>query len=189
VSYLVLASLALIFGATDQYLGSLWSATHLGVWTIDVSLMSAPWLALPFIAGLRQPKARRAAASGAVVTLAALLGYFVMTLSSLEGVTSAQIHVRAFLVSQLHVILPGLVAGPLLGWLGHHWRTTRSWPSVALIAGAFCLEPLARIAYGEPFAAVGVATGEVIAGIVLGASLLLVAARARRDAGAVSLRR
>lgn len=176
----------LVFGAADQYLGSL---ARLGPWTVSVSQMSAPWLALPFIAGLRQPDPRRAAGSGAAVTLAALLGYFIMTLSPLEGVTAGQIHVRAFLVSQLHVILPGLITGPLLGWLGHHWRTTRSWASAALIAGAFCLEPLARVAYGQPFSAVGVATGEVIAGVVLGAWLVLVAARERRNSDAASLRR
>jgi hypothetical protein len=42
VSYLVAAVIGLVFGALDQLLGTLWSMTHLGVWTDSVSLMSAP---------------------------------------------------------------------------------------------------------------------------------------------------
>ena len=149
---------AFIFGALDQYLGSLWSSTHLGFWTADVSQMSAPWLALPFLVGWRAAHARSAAVAGTSATFAAVLGYFVMTLSPLEGVGAGQIHVLAFVDSQLHVLAPALLAGPLWGWLGWRWGTARSWPSAALLASGFSLEPLARLVTAQRFrfAAVGV---------------------------------
>jgi hypothetical protein len=46
-------------------------------------------------------------------------------------------------------ILSGLVMGPLFGLLGQRWCLRRSWVSAALVAGALCLEPLARWAAGQ----------------------------------------
>jgi PPE-repeat protein len=48
--------LSAVFGAGDQYLGSLTGSGHgwpVG-WSSDVSLLSAPWLVLPFLAGATQ---------------------------------------------------------------------------------------------------------------------------------------
>jgi hypothetical protein len=171
---------AFLFGAVDQYLGGLWSATHIGFWSIDVSMMSAPWLALPFVFGARERVAARAAWIGALATFAALLGYFAMTLSPIEGVALRQVHPLPFLVSQLHVILPAVLTGPVWGWLGHRWRSGRSWVGAVAVGGAFCLEPLARAIYGQPFAAADVAMAEAVAGVVLTGLLVVLAVRARR---------
>jgi hypothetical protein len=167
VMYLVAAVIGLVFGGLDQWLGSLWIMSHLGFWTDSVSLMSAPWLALPFLAGWRVSTGRRAVLMGLLVTFAALCGYFVMTLSPLEGVSASQIHLGLFVRSQLHVIVPGLVSGPLFGWLGYLWRTSRSWLSAAAVAVAFCGEPLARWLVRQPIPAVPVAVAEVVAGLAV----------------------
>jgi hypothetical protein len=179
----LVAMLSFLFGAADQYLGGLWSATHIGFWSIDVSLMSAPWLALPFMAGARERTAPRAAWIGALATFAALLGYFAMTLSPIEGVALRQVHPLAFLVSQLHVLLPAVLTGPLWGWLGHRWRSGRSsWVGALSVGGAFCLEPLARSVYGQPFAEGHVAAAETVTGVLLTGLLLVVAVRRRSGA-------
>jgi hypothetical protein len=140
--------LALAFGAADQYLGSL-SAHGWGVWTVAVSQMSATWLLLPFLAGLTRERAGPAARLGLLVTYAGLLGYFVMTLSPVEGVALSHVHLAAFLRSQSDLLVGGMVTGPLFGYLGHRWRVSRSWASALLIAGAACGEPLARALVGR----------------------------------------
>jgi hypothetical protein len=173
-----------LFGAFDQYLGGIWMAEHVGFWTISVSAMSAPWLALPFAMGCTQERAGRAARLGLAGTVFALLGYFVMTLSPVEGVRLSSVVVPRFLYSQLHVIVPGLLTGPLYGWFGYRWRTSRSWASAALVVGAFCLEPLARALCGQPLGSTTVSTAEVAAGVV--AAVLLTAARSRQGAEALS---
>jgi hypothetical protein len=178
----VLAALAFCFGAADQYLGSLWSLTHLGPWSVDLSLMSAPWLALPFLVGVRAPDPTRAALLGGAATFAALLGYFAMTLSPIEGVSVGQIHPVQFLASQAHLVIPAAVTGPAWGWLGYRWRVARSRLSAGLVAGAFCLEPVARVVYGQPFKAAGVAIAEVLAGLLLTVVMIL-SVRGQRASG------
>jgi hypothetical protein len=179
--YLIAAVAGFAFGAGDQYLGSGWGLTTLGGWGAQVSGMSAPWLLLPFIFGCAQPRASRAAAIGLTATMAALLGYLAMTWSPLEGVHLAGPGaVPALAATQLHVILPGLVSGPLFGYLGWRWRTQRSWPSIALVAVAFCLEPLARLTVGQLDPPYGVWRIEVAAGLIAAAVLAAAATRERR---------
>ena len=81
MAYLVAVIVGLAFGAADQYLGSM---SWLGPWASTAAQMSAPWLILPFVVGITQQRARRAAALGLVVTVSALLGYFAMTYSPME---------------------------------------------------------------------------------------------------------
>jgi hypothetical protein len=167
--FVVTGVLGFAFGAFDQWLGILSSTTHLGGWTDSVSLMSAPWLALPFLAGWRAPDRRRAVLLGVTVTMAALCGYFAMTLSPFEGVTASQIHLTAFARSQLQVIVPGLLTGPLFGWLGNRWRTSRSWLSATAVVIAFCGEPLVRWLVRQPIPAARVAAVEVAIGVAVAA--------------------
>jgi hypothetical protein len=161
-----------LFGGVDQYLGSSWPSTHLGTWTIAVSGMSAPWLALPFAFGAREEQARHAAGAGLLVTLAALAGYIALTNSPIEGVALGRLHVSNAVLSQTHVILPSLVTGPAFGWLGHRWRVSRSLASAVLVVAAFCLEPLAtRLAHQLPIVVpapspTGVSLFEVALGLV-----------------------
>ena len=95
----------LVFGAGDQYLGTVHAANAMGWWTISVSVLSAPWLILPFIVGSTQRRPHRAAVAGLVVTLSALAGYFAMTLSPMEGVHFSLMELRALLgTNQLNEI-------------------------------------------------------------------------------------
>jgi hypothetical protein len=174
VAFLFVAIVGLVFGAADQQLGSL--TAKLGAWTATAAQMSAPWLVLPFVVGTTQERPRRAMALGLVVTVAALLGYFAMTYSPMEihpwtfdRFTSGFVAVTTRGWYNPLYILSGLVTGPLFGYLGHRWRVRRWWLSAALVAGALCLEPLARVAVGRLMPPAHVWTAEVVAGAVIAA--------------------
>ncbi|HLX32803.1 MAG TPA: DUF6518 family protein [Gaiellaceae bacterium] len=161
------------FGAGDQYLGSL--SAH--PWAADVSLLSAPWLVLPFVAGSTQRTPRRAALLGLACTGAALAGYFLMTDSPLEGAHYTLANARGFVISDPAVFVGALFTGPLFGWFGQQWRTKRAWLGALVTAAALCLEPLARRASVDPIRFRAVWIAEVAAGLLLAAAVL-----ARRSA-------
>lgn len=138
--------LSAAFGAGDQYLGSLTGSGHAwaAVWSTDISLLSAPWLVLPFVAGATQRDPRRAALLGLGCTYAALVGYAVMTLSPIEHAHMSLAAVRGFMISERPVLIGGIVTGPLFGWFGQQWRTRRAIWGALITAAALCLEPFAR---------------------------------------------
>jgi hypothetical protein len=148
VAFVIAAIAVLAFGAGVQYLGTLTAGSVLGTWAWTVSGMSAPWLILPFVAGLTQERARRAMALGLAVTVAAVVGYIAIAHSPMEGVPISRFFSRVF--TQITTdynplwIVGGLMTGPLYGFLGHRWRVARSWISAVLVAGALCFEPVAR---------------------------------------------
>ena len=126
---IVTLAAAFAFGAIDQYLGALQSSL-----LTEVSVMSAPWLLVPFLSGASQAGPRRAAFLGLAATWLSVLAYVIMTISPLEG-------------THLGARPAGLVSGPLYGWLGYWWRT-RSGPlqgtlysPAALAEAAFGKEP------------------------------------------------
>jgi len=135
---LVAVVVGLGFGAGDQYLGSL---VTLGSWTKTLSLLSAPWLVLPFAFGCSQLRARRAAIVGLVVTMSALVGYFLMIMGPVEGGEwNLNLHeARGLFVSNTLNIFGGLVTAPSTassdstGKLGerglapHSWRVPSVW--------------------------------------------------------------
>ncbi|HUK77987.1 MAG TPA: hypothetical protein VL117_10365 [Thermoleophilia bacterium] len=173
-----------VFGAADQYLGSrmmLGDHFALGPWASTVSAMSAPWLLLPFLVGCTEARAGRAAALGLIATLAALIGYFALMWSPVEGVALSRSlpQLGVLLGSQRANIVGGLLTGPLFGYLGQRWRVGGSWAAAALLAGAFCLEPLARWRVGQLSPPLSVWGVETAAG-ALGALCLAGAALARR---------
>lgn len=172
MAFLLAAILGLAFGAADQYLGSM---SWLGPWAATAAQMSAPWLVLPFLIGITQHRARRAAALGLVATASALIGYFTMTLSPMEipmwtfdRFTAGMVAVTTTGYNPLY-ILGGLVTGPLFGLLGQRWRVRRWRISAAIVAGALCLEPLARWAAGQLMPPAPVWTAEVASGAVVAA--------------------
>jgi hypothetical protein len=130
-----------IYGAADQYLGS---RIGLGEWTVSVSQMSAPWLAIAFLAGTWPSRRLQAVAMGSLVTVAAVGGYLAMTLSPVEGVALQSVHWDLEVRSQLHVILPALITGPAFGWLGWYWRATQTRLPGLLMSAFFVLEPFVR---------------------------------------------
>jgi hypothetical protein len=184
VVLLVAVVFGLGFGAGDQYLGSLVTP---GAWTETLSLLSAPWLVLPFAFGCSQLRAGRAAVAGLVVTMSALVGYFLMIMGPFEGGQwSLNFHeVRGLLFSNSLNIVGGLVTGPLYGFLGQYWRARRAWASAALVAGALCLEPFALTAAGRTFRGESTIVWEleVLAGIAMAAYFLVagIAYRRRRS--------
>jgi hypothetical protein len=143
----VIAALALaaVFGGADQFLGSL-SAHPLAA---DVSLLSAPWLLLAFLAGWTQREPKRAALLGLGCTLTAFAGYGLMTLSPVENARLTPQSLAAFVVSESPAIAGGLFTGPLFGWLGSRWRNDRAWLGALAAAAAVTLEPLARASAGD----------------------------------------
>jgi hypothetical protein len=191
MAFLIAAILGLAFGAADQYLGSmLW----LGSWAPTAAQVSAPWLILPFVAGMTQERPRRAMALGLVVTAAALLGYFAMTYSPMEihpwtfhRFTTGMVAVTTRGWYNPVYIVSGLVTGPLFGLLGQRWRVRRSWVSAVLVAGALCLEPLARLGVGQLMPPTPVWTVEVVSGAVV-AALFAYASLSWRRAEHVALR-
>jgi hypothetical protein len=176
VGVLVAVVLAAIFGGTTQYLGSL--SAH--PWATEVSLLSAPWLLLPFLAGWTQRAPGRAAALGLVCTLSALFGYGLMTLSPIENAELSSRSVAGFIRSQSPVIVSSFVTGPLFGWFGYRWRERRAWLGALLIVAAFSLEPLARIPAGHEIRFRAVWVAEIGVGLALLAYFATEALRSRR---------
>ena len=167
--------LSFAFGAGDQYLGSLTGSGHAWAagWSSDVSLLSAPWLVLPFVAGATQREPRRAALLGLACTYVALLGYGLMTLSPVEHAHLSLATVRGFLVSERSVLVGGVVTGPLFGWFGWRWRTRRAIAGALVTAAALCLEPFVRRATVNPIRFRDVTVAEVAAGLALAAAVLV----------------
>jgi Family of unknown function (DUF6518) len=167
--------LSAVFGAGDQYLGSLTGSGHAWAagWSSDLSLLSAPWLVLPFVAGATQRAPRRAALLGLACTYAALLGYGLMTLSPVEHAHVSVATVRGFLISERSVLVGGIVTGPLFGWFGQQWRTRRAIAGALVTAAALCLEPLARGVTINPIRQRDVWLAEVAAGLALAAAVLV----------------
>ena len=165
MAYLLATVAAALFGAGDQYLGSL--SAH--PWLVDSSLLSAPWLVLPFVFGCTQGGRKRAISIGCIATASALLGYFVMTLTPIEGVhlNGSAAPILDLLHSELPVIVGAMFTAPLYGYLGYRWRTNRDWLSAVLVGGAVCLEPLATAAVGRLPRLSEVWIGEVIFGLVM----------------------
>lgn len=165
MAYLLAAVAGALFGAGDQYLGSL--SAH--PWLVDASLLSAPWLVLPFVFGCTQDGRNRAISIGCIATASALLGYFVMTLTPMEGVhlDGSVAPILDLLHSELPVIVGAVFTAPLYGYLGYRWRINRDWLSAALVGGAVCLEPLATAAVGRLPQLSEVWISEVLMGLAL----------------------
>ena len=170
----VVVAIALVlsaaFGAGDQYLGS---GHVFGIgWPTDVSLLSAPWILLAFVAGATQRGPKRAALLGFACTYVALLGYGVMTLSPAENAHITLATVRGFVYSERTVLVGGLATGPLFGWFGQQWRSGKMLAGAFLVAAALCFEPLARRLGVNPIRYRVVTVGEVVAGLLFAAFIL-----------------
>jgi hypothetical protein len=198
---IVVLALACAFGAVDQYLGTFRSS-----FLTSVSGMSAPWLLMPFLAGLSQPGPRRAAWTGLAASWLAVLAYVAMVISPMEGThlgprpagvigswNQLSPHlVLATLGSQWLWFGGGLATGPLYGWLGYRWRTRRSAATALIAALPLVLEPAARWlagSVGQAYASwlsfqpagTGPAVAEIAAGLLLTCAVLAWARRHQPD--------
>jgi hypothetical protein len=185
MAYVVAIVGGLVFGALDQFLGTL----HFGPWGWTVSGMSAPWLILPFLAGMTQERRRRAMALGLVVTMAALAGYFAMSNSPMEGAPLNRFFDRVVTMVSTGYnplwIVGGILTGPLYGFRGHRWRVARSWISAVLVTGALCLEPLARKVAGMLSGPPLVWGAEVVLGTVAAVLFVFMIVTSRRTREAI----
>ena len=158
----VLLCASALFGAADQYVGSL--SAH--PWGAYVSGLSAPWLLLPFLVGATQRTPRAAVMMGAACTFVALIGYALMTLSPMENAHLSVASMLAFLrAGNYRWFVAGAVTGPLFGRGGWAWRHGRVGWAVFAVA-AFCLEPLFHLVLGSPIRVAAVWQGEVLLGVV-----------------------
>jgi hypothetical protein len=178
VIFVLAAVVGFVFGGADQYLGSLIS---LGSWASTVSVVSAPWLVLPFALGATQTRPRRAALLGLTAVISALAGYFALTISPLESVPlshfpSDLIHLAR---GQLPNVVGGLLTAPIFGLMGQRWRTRRSWASAAIVVAAVSLEPAARWAVGRLWSPGVVWMIEIALGACLAAYFLRAGVRHR----------
>jgi hypothetical protein len=175
VGVLVALVLSAAFGAGDQYLGSLTGSGHLWAlgWSTNVSLLSAPWVVLPFVAGMTQRDPRRGGLLGLACTYAALVGYAIMTLSPIENAHPSVALLRGFIISERLVLVGGILTGPLFGWFGQQWRTRRWIVGALVTAAALCLEPLARKVTINPITYREVWIGEVAVGLALAAAVVV----------------
>jgi hypothetical protein len=171
--------LAAAFGGTDQYLGSMpWHP-----WAADISLLSAPWLVLAFLAGCTQRDPRRAALLGLGCTITALVGYGLMTLSPVEGAQLTARTVSGFARSESAVLVGGLFTGPLFGWFGQQWRTRGAWIGAIVTAAVVCLEPLARVEAGSAVRVRAVWVAEVAVGLAMATYVVARRTRLEPDPG------
>ena len=178
---LVAIALAFAFGGADQYLGSLAGLP----WATEVSLLSAPWLLLAFVAGYTQRNARRAALLGLACTYAAVAGYGLMTLSPIEGAELTRQSVIGFVRSETAVIGGGLLTGPLFGWLGFRWRAARAWDGALVAAAVVCLEPLAHSMAGDAISVPTVWIAEVAVGATMAGYVVFTTLVRQRGQGGV----
>jgi hypothetical protein len=172
--------LSAAYGAGAQYTGSIVHS-----WGPAVASLSAPWLLLAFLAGATQRDPVHGALLGLGATFAALVGYFLLTDSPLEGAQYSLANTHGFFISNALVVTGGIVTGPLFGWFGQQWRTRRAITGALVAAAAFCLEPLARRAAVRPIHMLGhgyavtnpidshfVVVAEVAAGLALATMVL-----------------
>ena len=113
--------------------------------------ISAPWLAVAFVAGSRYRGSWQAALAGVLATFAALVGFYVQTL----GLDSLTWHVSGAgglfdVIVGAHRVyfVGGMLSGTVFGVLGSLWRARRIWSAAAVLSLAFLLEPVAQGAFG-----------------------------------------
>jgi hypothetical protein len=111
-------------------------------------------------------------ALGVLSTLAALGGYWLMTLSPLEGASVTLRSIRGLVISQSVLIVGAFLTGPLFGWLGNRWRTDRWRLGALALTASVCLEPLAHAAVGSAIRSPGIWAGEVAAGLLMAVYVL-----------------
>lgn len=175
--YLLLFAAA--FGAGDQYLGSRAASP----WAVDTSLLAAPWLLLPFLIGCTQRSARRACVLATICVFAGLAGFTAMTVSPIEHAKISFAGVLGLVGWQVRWFLLAAVTAPLFGWLGHHWRTSRTlWPAL-IMAATFGVEAVARTTLVLPIHSSLVRWSEVGAAVALFVVCLVARLRPRVEKG------
>jgi Family of unknown function (DUF6518) len=104
--------------------------------------LSAPWVVVPFVAGTSFRAVWRGAVVGVVVTLAALLGFYVAEAAILDlGPHPWYVDVKLTVTWNVYATW-GIPTGLLYGALGALWSARRSAAAAAAVGLAFVAEPL-----------------------------------------------
>jgi hypothetical protein len=111
--------------------------------------LSAPWLALAFVAGAAAGGGRviRGALVGALATFLALGGFYVANSFVLHLGPHPWLTDLRLAFGNGYFFKFAALSGPLFGGFGAWWGRTRSRPLAMLVAGLFVFEPLAWLAY------------------------------------------
>jgi hypothetical protein len=111
--------------------------------------LSAPWLLLPFWAGLGRRPWWRAAATGLAATLVALLAFYAFTglVADLDG-RSFPADVPLWVRANRAYLEAGVLAGPVCGTLGSWWSRARRPRLLTLIGLLLVAEPASLAALG-----------------------------------------
>jgi hypothetical protein len=104
--------------------------------------LSAPWVVIPFLAGMRCTSVWRAALVGIATTLASLLGFYVAEAAILDlGPHPWYIDLKLTAGSVNIYEKWGVFSGALYGALGGLWAMRRSVWAAAAVGLAFVVEP------------------------------------------------
>jgi hypothetical protein len=149
--------------------------------------MSAPWMVVPFLAGMRFASPGRGALAGAAATLAAFLGFYVTEAAVLDlGPHPWYVDLRLAAGTVNVYERLGVLSGALYGALGAIWASRRLLAAPLAVAAAFVAEPLIVLALartglwgGELLDHPALWAGEVVVGLAAIAWLCVRAPRRR----------
>src|SRR5690349_9398388 len=111
--------------------------------------LSTPWLLVPFIAGTRCVRRWPAALTGLLATVAALVGFYLLTTFVVDlGHHGIAGDLRLELSANRGYFEGGLVTGPIFGALGCWWRQTQTLPASILAGALLMAEPLLLLLSG-----------------------------------------
>lgn len=155
--------LSAVFGAIERHLQD---HSTTGWYVANVA---AVWLAIPFVFGALAARAAQAWMLGFAAEMAALAGFY--------GYMRFGEHSHEPLRLIVFWTLCGVIAGPVFGRLGHHWRRLRSELAALVLGGMFVGEAvLLALARARPGS---VTVLETLAGVLV-AVMLLAAVRWRK---------
>ena len=131
---------AAAFGMAEQWAGAQWAGGGRPAAVAALGGMTAPWLALPFLAGASRARRRSARVLGSAVTLVALAGFLVANAGSVQNfLDSPSTDFLSMVLNPWY--LGAVVSGLAYASLGYRWRVTRSWRPALAVTAPVMLEP------------------------------------------------
>jgi len=166
--------MALVKGQSDDLRGA-------------VGNMSAPWVVLPFVAGVRCRRPSHGALAGVATTVLAFAGFYAAEAAILDlGAHPWYVDLRLTLGTVNVYERMGLLSGAVYGALGAVWGARRSLLAASAVGAAFLAEPfLVFVVSREGFwGGPGLLRYPLlwIAELVIGTALLAAAPLVRRSA-------
>jgi DNA-binding beta-propeller fold protein YncE len=194
---------AAAFGVVEQWAG----AARPGL-VAALGGVSAPWLALPFLAGALPRSRRGALVLGLAAVLVAIAAFVTARWGFVQTFGSGPATFLWTVLDQFEWLFGAVVSGPVYGWLGRRWRATRSWLAALAVTVPVMIEPALRWELSswqnvarEPYVPLAwqpyapVAWAEALAGLALTVAAVVIALRGgprerpvRKDPGGLARR-